>query len=77
MVVTKEFIWYKGDSVCHLTDEKNMSGILDKGLIPLNGERCKRAKDNRKVVFFLVGLHYVKDWDFLLDMNYKSKIIKI
>lgn len=66
MVVTKEFIWYKGDSVCHLTDEKNMSGILDKGLIPLNGERCKRAKDNRKVVFFLSGITLCKRLGFFI-----------
>ncbi len=38
MIVTREFIWYKDHYVCHITEEKNMADIIEKGLIPQNGE---------------------------------------
>lgn len=66
MIVKREFVWYKDHFVCHITEEKNMTGIIEKGLIPLNGERCKRVEDNRKGVFFLDGLNHVEDWACLM-----------
>ena len=45
MIVTEEFIWKKDHFVCHITEEQNMPSIIEKGLIPMNGERCRFVMD--------------------------------
>lgn len=77
MIVTREFIWYKDHYVCHITEVKNMAGIIDKGLIPLNGERCRFVMDDRKGVFCLDGIHHVEDWACALYKQYELENLKL
>jgi len=62
MIVTKEFIWKENHFVCHITEEKNMPSIIEKGLLPLNGKRCGYINDERKGVFGLDGICNVQEW---------------
>lgn len=79
MFVTEEFIWRKDHFVCHITEEKNISSIMEKGLIPTNGERCKFVGDDRTGVFFLDGIMDVRTWITALyeQKNYeKLKLLR-
>ena len=77
MIVTKEFIWYEDHFVCHITEEKNMLGIMEKGLIPQTGERCQYAMDKRKGVFCLDGIHHVEDWARKLYEEYELETLRL
>lgn len=73
----KEFIWISNHFVCHITREDNIPGIMDKGLLPLNGERCKSAMDERKGVFCLDGIHNVPNWTRILYGQYNLETLKL
>lgn len=77
MIVTKEFIWNKDHFICHITEEKNMLKIMEKGLIPLNGERCKFAMDKRKGIFCLDGIDNVEEWAISLYEQYELETLKL
>ena len=77
MIVTKEFIWKEDHFVCHITEEKNMLSIIEKGLLPLNGERCRFVMDNRKGVFCLDGIHNVQAWAEALYEQYELETLKL
>ena len=77
MIVTNEFIWHKDHFVCHITDEKNIDNIIEKGLIPLNGERCKTIGDDRTGIFCLDGLYSVSDWAEVLYENGDIETLKL
>ena len=66
MIVMKEFIWYSDHFVFHITEEKNMLSIMENGLLPLNGDRCKSIMDERQGVFCLDGLYNVENWAEIL-----------
>lgn len=77
MIITKEFIWMTDHYVCHITEEKNMFGIMEKGLLPLNGERCSFVLDNRKGVFCLDGVHNVQYWANALYETFDLDTLKL
>ncbi len=77
MIVTKEFIWKKDHYVCHITEEKNMQSIIEKGLIPMNGDRCRFVMDNRKGVFCLDGIQNVETWACALYEQYDLETLKL
>ncbi|MDD3392715.1 MAG: hypothetical protein PHE54_04175 [Bacilli bacterium] len=37
--------------VCHLTCKSKMQGIIEKELVPMLGDNCKRVDDTRKAIF--------------------------
>lgn len=77
MIVTEEFIWKKDHFVCHITEEQNMPSIIEKGLIPMNGERCRFVMDNRTGVFCLDGVHNVQAWAEALYEEYELETLKL
>ena len=77
MIVTEEFIWRKDHFVCHLTEESNMESIIEKGLLPSNGERCQSVNDERIGVFCFDGLHHAKDWAEILYDKSELETLKI
>lgn len=77
MIVTEEFIWKTDHFVCHITEEKNMLSIMEQGLLPLNGDRCRFAMDDRKGIFCLDGIHNVQSWAEALYEQYELEILKL
>lgn len=77
MIVTGEFIWKTDHFVCHITEEKNIASIIEKGLIPMNGKRCRSVMDNRTGVFCLDGLHNVETWAEVLYEQYELETLKL
>lgn len=77
MIVTEEFIWKKDHFVCHITEEQNMPSIIEKGLIPMNGERCRFVMDNRTGVFCLDGVYNVQAWAEALYEEYELETLKL
>lgn len=77
MIVTKEFIWQTDHFVCHITEEKNMLSIMENGLVPLNGDRCRTVADNRKGIFCLDGIHNVQIWAEALYEQYELENLKL
>lgn len=77
MIITSEFIYDCDHYVCHITEEKNMQSIIENGLLPLNGDRCRFAMDNRKGVFCLDGIHNVQSWAECLYEQYDLETLRL
>lgn len=77
MIVIKEFIWYEDHFVLHITKEEKMIRIMEKGLLPLNGERCSQIGDEWKGVFCLDALSSVEDWATELYERHELETLKL
>ena len=77
MIISKEFIWRKDHFVCHLTEETNMSSIINQGLLPSNGKRCQSVNDERVGLFFFDGLYNLQNWAEVLYKNNELEALKI
>ncbi|MDD3241974.1 MAG: hypothetical protein PHQ64_04320 [Bacilli bacterium] len=71
MIFNNEFIWYKDHFVHHLTTKDKMVSIIEKGLIPLIGERSIKVGEAKKRIYFFDDLNLLDSWieELYLDKN--------
>lgn len=68
-----ELIWKEEHYGYHITEKKNILSIIEKGLIPMCGERSKRVGDRDKAICFTGSLIHVNKWIEMLYPNEKLK----
>jgi len=60
--ISEEFVWKEDYFAFHITKEQNMISIIENGLIPQDGERCKSVMDKKRGIFCLCSLNSVQEW---------------
>lgn len=84
-----ELIWQEDCFGYHITEKKNILSIIEKGLIPMCGERSQYVKEKEEAIWFTQSLFQVNNWIaklypnedmrnlILLRMNLINRKIKI